>query len=89
MDYFDSSLITNQIAAAVPNTPPRRVPRGNSWPLLRSHLRPNQTATPMEPAMVNAMPENRRNAPEFGVRFGVCGAKYCGVIPRLAAGRLP
>ena len=28
--YFDSSLITIQMAAAVPKTPPRRVPRGNS-----------------------------------------------------------
>ena len=43
----------------------------------------------MDAAMVNAMPENRKKEPGFEGRLGVCGAKSCGVTPRLAAGRLP
>ena len=39
--------------------------------------------------MVNAMPENRRKEPDFGVRLGDFGDKSCGVKPRLTAGRLP
>ena len=62
---------------------------GNSWPMLRSHLRPNQTATPIDPAMVNAMPENRKKEPDFEGCLGVCGAKSYGVKPPLAAGHLP
>jgi hypothetical protein len=54
-----------------------------------SHLRPNQTATPMDPAMVNAIPENRKKELGGVPRLGEGEVKCCGVIPRLAAERSP
>lgn len=43
----------------------------------------------MDPAIVNAIPENRKKEPDFEGRLGVSCAKSYGVTPRLAAGRLP
>ena len=49
---------------------------------------PQPNGHTMDPAMVNAMPENRKKEPGFEGCLGVV-AKSCGVTPRLAAGRLP
>lgn len=73
--YFDNSLMTIQMAVAVPMTPPANVPTGTSRPEDSSQRRPNQTDKPMVPAMVNAIPENRKNEPCGALRFGEDGVK--------------
>jgi len=60
--YLESSLMTTQMAATVPNTPPTKVPIGCSHPEVSSHFWPSHTATPMNPAMVNVIPENLKKA---------------------------
>ena len=80
--YFDSSLTTIQMATKVPMTPPASVPSGTSRPVASSQRRPNQTDKPMDPAMVKAMPENRKKEPCFGLRLGAEGVNKSGIKPR-------